>query len=169
MKANSFCNFIISCYEFCRDAQNSEVIYMKSSQEMALMIKEIAKSKKITVGQMLADCELSVNTLSTMQSKNYYPRLESLVKIADYLDVSVDYLLGQTENNSFNVGDMTNVNNNIMGNNNNVHRQPQENKNYGRYDELIDYLNDLPVSECRYAIAEILDFLESKHPKKKES
>lgn len=44
---------------------------------------------------MLADCELSVNTLSTMQSKNYYPKLESLVKIADYLDVSVDYLLGR--------------------------------------------------------------------------
>ena len=27
----------------------------------------------------------------------YYPRLEALTKIADYLDCSVDYLLGRTD------------------------------------------------------------------------
>ncbi len=47
---------------------------------------------------MLADCGLSVNTLSSMQAGGFYPRLEAIAKIADYLDCSVDYLLGRTDN-----------------------------------------------------------------------
>ena len=54
-------------------------------------------NKKITIGKMLSDCDLSKNTLSTMQSRGYLPRAETLIKIADYLDCSVDYLLGRTD------------------------------------------------------------------------
>lgn len=68
---------------------------MKSSQELAISIKEIAKAKKITIKKMLSDCGLSVNTLSSMQSGGYFPRLEAIAKIADYLDCSIDYLLGR--------------------------------------------------------------------------
>ena len=71
---------------------------MHNSQEVANVIKSLAKSKKITIGKMLSDCSLSVNTLSSMQSGGYYPRLEAIAKIADYLDCSVDYLLGRTDN-----------------------------------------------------------------------
>lgn len=70
---------------------------MNNSQEVANLIKTVAKSKKIAIGKMLSDCSLSVNTLSSMQSGGYYPRLEALAKIADYLDCSVDYLLGRTD------------------------------------------------------------------------
>ncbi len=44
---------------------------------------------------MLSDCELSINTLASMQSGGHYPRVEALSRIADYLGVSVDYLLGR--------------------------------------------------------------------------
>lgn len=71
---------------------------MRNSQELAIAIKETAKGKKISVGQMLRDCGLSINTLSSMQSGGYFPRLEAMAKIADYLDCSVDYLLGRTDN-----------------------------------------------------------------------
>lgn len=70
---------------------------MNNSQEVAKTIKSFAKSKNITIGRMLFDCELSINTLSSMQSGGYYPRLEAISKIADYLDCSVDYLLGRTD------------------------------------------------------------------------
>lgn len=70
---------------------------MNNSQEVANTIKALAKSKKIAVGKMLSDCSLSVNTLSSMQSGGYYPRLEAIARIADYLDCSVDYLLGRTD------------------------------------------------------------------------
>lgn len=71
---------------------------MNNSQEIAISIKLLAKSKKIAIGKMLADCKLSINTLSSMQSGGYYPRLEAIARIADYLDCSVDYLLGRTDN-----------------------------------------------------------------------
>lgn len=70
---------------------------MNNSQEIANKIKLLAKERKITIGKMLSDCDLSVNTLSSMQSGGYYPRLEAIAHIADYLDCSVDYLLGRTE------------------------------------------------------------------------
>lgn len=70
---------------------------MKNSQEVANCIKSYAKYKDVAVGKMLKDCELSINTLSSMQAGGYYPRLEAIAKIADYLDCSVDYLLGRTD------------------------------------------------------------------------
>ena len=45
---------------------------------------------------MLSECDLNINLLSTMQSSGFFPRLEAIAKIADYLDCSVDYLLGRT-------------------------------------------------------------------------
>ncbi len=41
------------------------------------------------------ECGMSKNALSTMNS-GYYPQLENLVKIADILGVSLDYLLGRS-------------------------------------------------------------------------
>ena len=49
---------------------------------------------------MLSDCRLSVNTLSSMQAGGYYPRIDDIFKISDYLDVSIVYLLGRTVDNS---------------------------------------------------------------------
>lgn len=71
---------------------------MYNSQQVAATIKAFSKSKKISTGKMLSDCDLSKNTLSSMQSGGYLPRAENLAKIADYLDCSVDYLLGRTDN-----------------------------------------------------------------------
>lgn len=70
---------------------------MYNSQNISDRIKQCTKIKKTSIGKMLSDCELSKNTLSTMQSGGYLPRTETLAKIADYLDVSVDYLLGRTD------------------------------------------------------------------------
>ena len=69
---------------------------MNNSQEVANLIKDVSKNKGIKVGDMLEACGLSKNALSSMQS-GYLPRIENLVKIADYLGVSVDYLLGRSE------------------------------------------------------------------------
>lgn len=70
---------------------------MKNPQEIAETIKSIAKSKNVVVSKMLFECELNKNTISTMQSGGYFPRVDTLTKIADYLDCSVDYLLGRTD------------------------------------------------------------------------
>lgn len=75
---------------------------MYNSQEVANTIKSVAKTQNVTIGKMLSDCALSINTLSSMQSGGYYPRLEAICKIADYLKVSIDFLLGRTDNPNIN-------------------------------------------------------------------
>jgi transcriptional regulator with XRE-family HTH domain len=59
-------------------------------------IKNTAKRKSIVLKNMLSDCELNSNTLSTL----YHGKMigaDRLAKIADYLGVTVDYLLNGTE------------------------------------------------------------------------
>lgn len=73
---------------------------MNNSQEVANVIKSTAKEKGVAVGRMLEACELSKNALSSMQAGGYLPRIENLAKIADYLGVSVDYLLGREIKNA---------------------------------------------------------------------
>lgn len=70
---------------------------MYNSREVADRIKQTAKNMGITIKQMLIDCDLNKDSISTMQSKGFLPRTESLAKIADYLNCSVDYLLGRTD------------------------------------------------------------------------
>lgn len=71
---------------------------MYISTDTAERIKTIAKSKKISIKTMLEKCELNKNVLSTMLSRGSMPKADNLAKIADYLDCSVDYLLGRTDN-----------------------------------------------------------------------
>lgn len=80
---------------------------MNNSQELAILIKELAKEKNISIGKMLSDCNLSINTLSSMKSGGFFPRVEALAKIADYLECSIDYLLGRTDDPG--TGDQANM------------------------------------------------------------
>ncbi len=61
-------------------------------------IKKTAKTKNISIGEMLSCCKLSKNALSSMQSRGSWLQANNLAKIADELDCSVDYLLGRTDN-----------------------------------------------------------------------
>lgn len=71
---------------------------MYEAVHIAERIKSLAKQKKIQIKTMLEGCNLSKNTLSSMLSGGSTPKSENLAKIADYLDCSVDYLLGRTDN-----------------------------------------------------------------------
>lgn len=74
---------------------------MYDSQEIASRIKLMAKSKGVSLKTMLSDCKLGINTVSQM-SKGNDMLSKNLARIADYLDCSVDYLLGRTDNPSIN-------------------------------------------------------------------
>ena len=69
---------------------------MYNSQKIANRIKSTSKSKGIIMKTMLAECELGINSVSQM-SKGNDMLSKNLAKIADYLNVSVDYLLGRTD------------------------------------------------------------------------
>lgn len=67
---------------------------MYDSHDIATIIKATAKEKNIVIKQMLNDCKLGSNTMSAMYHGKSIAS-DSLARIADYLDVSVDYLLGR--------------------------------------------------------------------------
>lgn len=67
---------------------------MYISNDIAERIKEVAKQRKVSVKQLLSDIGLGFNTMSNM--KVSMPKADNLARIADYLDCSVDYLLGRT-------------------------------------------------------------------------
>ena len=74
---------------------------MYDSRQIALRIKFRAKQKGIKIGAMLAECGLGVNTVSKM-GRGTDILTQNFAKIADYLDCSVDYLLGRTDNPDIN-------------------------------------------------------------------
>lgn len=68
---------------------------MYESTKVAEIIKATSKVKGIQLKKMLVDLELNKNTLSNMYNGSML-KADSLARIADYLDCSVDYLLGRT-------------------------------------------------------------------------
>ena len=72
---------------------------MYESTTLAERIKYYAKSKKITLKTLFENCGLGRNTMAHLTSGKSIAH-DSLAKIADYLDCSVDYLLGRTNNPS---------------------------------------------------------------------
>lgn len=69
---------------------------MYTAQDLVQNIKNQAKQKNILIRDMLVDCDLNINTLSQISNKKGLASF-SLARIADYLDCSVDYLLGRTD------------------------------------------------------------------------
>jgi len=60
------------------------------------IIKAACKNKGITINALLCECEIRKSLIYDMEKRNISPSAEVLEKIADYLDCSVDYLLGRT-------------------------------------------------------------------------
>lgn len=69
---------------------------MKNTQIVAERIKSRAKENGLTVKSLLETCSLGVNTVTKMSSGTDIMS-QNLLKIADVLDCSVDYLLGRSE------------------------------------------------------------------------
>ena len=60
------------------------------------IIKELAKKQGISLNQLEEKLGIGKNSLYGL--KRNQPSAERLQQIADYFDVSIDYLLGRTEN-----------------------------------------------------------------------
>ncbi|HEL1563514.1 helix-turn-helix domain-containing protein [Streptococcus suis] len=59
-------------------------------------IKELCKKQGISLNQLEDKLGFSQNYIYSMKKGN--PKVENLQKIADYFNVSTDYLLGRTDN-----------------------------------------------------------------------
>lgn len=68
---------------------------MYITQEIASRIKATAKERKKPLSQLSAECNININAISEF-AKGKQLSCITLAKIADNLNVSVDYLLGRS-------------------------------------------------------------------------
>ena len=61
-------------------------------------LKELRTSRKISQVKLAMDLNLTQNSISRYENGEREADYDTLVAIADYFNVSVDYLLGRTDN-----------------------------------------------------------------------
>ena len=63
---------------------------------MQFRLKELRKSKNISQLKLALDLNMNQNSISRYETGEREADYETLIKFADYFNVSLDYLLGRT-------------------------------------------------------------------------
>lgn len=63
-----------------------------------MRLKEMRTQRRISQLKLAMALDLSQNTISRYETGVHQPDIATLIKFADYFNVSVDYLLGRTDN-----------------------------------------------------------------------
>ncbi|MBQ7328494.1 MAG: helix-turn-helix transcriptional regulator [Oscillospiraceae bacterium] len=63
-----------------------------------MRLKEIRNAKGISQLKLATDLNTNQNTISRYETGEREPGIAELIRIADYFNISVDYLLERTEN-----------------------------------------------------------------------
>lgn len=67
-----------------------------------MRLKELRQNKKISQLKLSLDLNMNQNTISRYETGEREADYKTLIKIADYFNVSIDYLLGRTNNPKIN-------------------------------------------------------------------
>lgn len=67
-----------------------------------MRLKEIRKGKNISQLKLAMELHMNQNTISRYETGEREARYAELIAIADYFDVSIDYLLERTDNPKIN-------------------------------------------------------------------
>ena len=67
-----------------------------------MRLKELRKKKGISQLRLATDLNTTQNTISRYETGEREPGIDELIMLADYFNVSVDYLIGRTENPKLN-------------------------------------------------------------------
>lgn len=67
-----------------------------------MKLRELRKEKGISQLKLAMDLNMSQNTISRYETGDREPGISDLIKLAEYFDVSIDYLVGRTDNPKFN-------------------------------------------------------------------
>lgn len=65
-------------------------------------LKKIRKEKGISQLKLAMELNMSQNTISRYETGEREPGINELIKIADYFNISIDYLLERTKNPNIN-------------------------------------------------------------------
>ena len=70
----------------------------KIKRSVVMRLKELRKSKKMSQLKLAIELHTSQNTISRYETGEREPGIRELIEIADYFNVSIDYLLERTNN-----------------------------------------------------------------------
>lgn len=65
---------------------------------MAFRLKDLRKERKISQLKLALDLDMNQNTISRYENMERQADYATLIRFADYFNVSLDYLLGRTDN-----------------------------------------------------------------------
>ena len=60
-------------------------------------ILQLAERRGMTANKLAVECKLNNSQMTYWKNKRQKPSIDALIKIADYFNVSVDYLIGRTK------------------------------------------------------------------------
>ena len=66
-------------------------------------LKKLREEKNILSKDLASIINVEPSTITNWEKGNRSPKEDMLIRIADYFDCSIDYLLGRTDNKSFEV------------------------------------------------------------------
>ena len=69
----------------------------------SVRLREVRKSRNISQLKLALDLSMNQNTISRYETGEREADYKTLIKIADYFGVSIDYLLERTDDPSFGV------------------------------------------------------------------
>ena len=74
------------------------IVFSKKEREMEFRLKKLRQERNISQLKLALDLNMNQNTISRYENMEREADYETLIKFADYFNVSLDYLLGRTEN-----------------------------------------------------------------------
>ena len=63
-------------------------------------LKLIREKRGITQTKLASDLDIKQESISAYEKGKSFPTVDTLIKLADYLDTSIDYLLNRTDNDN---------------------------------------------------------------------
>ena len=63
-----------------------------------MRLRELRKGRGMTQQKLASELSMTQKRISHYEISDHEPNFVALIKIADYFDVSVDYLLGRPDN-----------------------------------------------------------------------
>ena len=117
---------------------------MYTAQTTKERIKGLCKIQKVSMEQMLSELNLGVNAVRQITDTKGMSSV-SLYRIADYLNCSVDYLLGRTDNPEIRTDGSINIGN--IGNNSNNNNHIQVSPETETQQEISSILSHLSFRE----------------------
>ena len=109
-------------------------------------IKKLADERKISITQLQEDLGMSKNYLYKWNVEDANPKIELLKKVADYFNVSIDYLIGRTNKRE-------------IANHDSLTYSDEEN---AKYETLAAHIEDDVTEDEMDEIKNYIEFIKSK-------